>query len=137
MKNSIDTLNTKLDSINVPSSDDFKLLTEQVTTLTKKFDDLVLSQTTNKDKAKASEIQARLDAKKCLLRTSKSVDEILRYCNEFKCVQSENYISCVYCNTGSGNLGQFSYDFSMADDFRDKPSPRPFLNLKKVLVSHI
>lgn len=46
-----------------------------------------------------------------------------------------------YCYSGTGVSGKFVYDFSLGEDFGDKTDktqiPRPFSNLKKVLVSHL
>lgn len=129
--------NSKLDSL----ISDVDVVKKDVAKISDQMDKLKLSGNLidEVDSSKENSLQASLNAKKTLIKSSKSLSEILRYNEDLVAIESEDVVSCQICDTsGEGKaVGRFHYDFSLGTNFSDKNVPRAFSNLKGNIIKHI
>jgi hypothetical protein len=84
-----------------------------------------------------NEFKARLP----LIRSSKNIDDLLRYTHEIQANRSDNNLYCEVCRSlevhNTNTVGIFKYDFALAEDSNNKNIPRQFINLKTHIAAHL
>lgn len=110
-------------------------LTEAVSKIT------VPEKKSNEVDEKEVSVSAELNARLVLLRSAKSVSEMLIYGNDFIPAETEDGFMCQVCqsdlNKGNRNLGVLKYDFSKGSDFQEINQTREFINLKTRAIKHL